>query len=256
MVRSAESVSNSTTERVITVLSVVGGAVRPIGVSEVGRQADLSKAVVHRILQVLVGVGWVAYDDSTRKYRLGAMAIQLGAHALSRNKLRQVGEPIIAQLAQHTGETTTICERVGHGRVYVAQVESAQLVRISITVGEHQTLTSGASGQSILAFMPDEDIDIVLRTPVPQYTERTLTDPGAIRDRLTKIKARGWAITESERVEHSSSIAAPVFGLTGLPVGSVSVAFIDSRFSHDDIVRVAERVMAAARDISQLLNAQ
>jgi len=243
----------STTLRVAHVLLALAEDEAWLGVSELARRLSLSKAVVHRILQTLIETGLVRYDAGTHRYALGPAALALGRAGTRRSELLAAGHPVIAHLSQLTGETTTLAARAGHGRVYVGQVESSQHIRIAIRIGEHQTLTNGASGLSILAFLSQADIELALSVPVPQFTPRTVVDPDAIRARLAVIRERGWAMTASERVPHSSSIAAPIFDAAGDAVGSLSVAYLDSRFHDEDVPEVARLVLASARQASERL---
>ncbi|MEG3614302.1 MULTISPECIES: IclR family transcriptional regulator [Isoptericola] len=244
---------SSTTHRVAQVLLAFTGQQRWLGVTELARRLGLGKAVVHRILQALVETGLVRYDENRRLYALGPTAVALGRGADAGNELLTAARPVIAHLSHATGETTTVTQRTGHTRTYVGQVESAQHIRIAITLGEHQPLTNGASGLSILAFLPEEDVDLVLQVPLPQFTPRTVTDPDAIRERLAEIRERGWAYTASERVPHSSSVAAPIHDVTGAAVGSLSVAYLDSRFDEREVPRLADLVVEAAESATQRL---
>lgn len=240
----------STTERVALVLTAFAGGDRWLGVSEIARRLDLGKAVVHRILQTLVDTALLAYDPGTRLYCLGPTALSLGRLAARDSDLRTAGMPVIAHLAAVTGETTTLTALLGHNRYYVGQVESAQPIRITINIGQHVPLAAGASGLCILAFMPETDIDLALRRPVTQYTEFTQTDPEAIRRRLAEIRERGWATSSGERVVYSSSIAAPIFDVSGNPAGSLSVAFLDSRIVGHSSEELAALVCSAAAETS------
>ncbi len=245
----------STTHRVAEVLLALGRGDEWKGVSSLARDLALGKAVVHRILQTLAGSGLVKYDAQRRQYALGPAAHALAAVESRRDRLLRAGSPAIAHLGQLTGETTTLVERVGHERIYIDQVESSQHIRISIRVGDTYPLAHGASGQSILAFLPPDDIDLALSVPVRRYTPTTVVDVAEIRARLALIRERGWATTTSERVAHSASIAAPVLDPSGHPLGSLSVAYLASRFAAVEVPRIAELVMAASRHVERRLAA-
>ncbi|MFG6402341.1 IclR family transcriptional regulator [Microbacterium sp. P04] len=243
----------STTTRVAQVLLAFGGAAGPLGVSEIARTCGLSKAVVHRILQSLVETHLVTYVPEQRRYTLGPAAFALGRLAAERNDLRAAGMPVISHLARVTGETTTLTERFGHHRQYVGQVVSTNPIRITIRLGETVPLWSGASGLSILAFMDPADVDYILSSHRSEYTSATVTDDAGIRARLAEIRERGWAHTAGERVRFSSSIAAPVFDLEGVPVGSLSVAYLVDRLGSADHFALAELVTSAAADAGERL---
>jgi len=240
----------STTERVARVLLCFTADSAWLGVSEIARELGLGKAVVHRILQTLVEAAILVYRADRRTYGLGPAAIALGRRATANSEVRTAAMPAISRLASVTGETTILSTRVGYQRVYVGQVESSQAIRITIRVGESVPLTAGATGNAILAFMPDADIELALTVPVQQYTSSTIVDPAEIRDRLALIRERGWATT-------SGSIAVPVFGLDPEPAGALSVGVLATRDAGTDeqlarlVVEAGEQASAALRALQR-----
>src|SRR6476469_791348 len=79
--------------RVADVLLMFANGPDALGVSEIARELQLSKAVVHRILQSLASRSMVRTDPGTREYRLGPGAIALGARALRGLDLRSAAQP-------------------------------------------------------------------------------------------------------------------------------------------------------------------
>src|ERR1700760_4560507 len=96
------------TGRVADVLLLFVEGPSTLGVSRIARELGLSKAVVHRILQSLVGRDMVAVDPSTREYRLGPAAAALGARALRDSDLRTLALPQLRALRDETRETVTL----------------------------------------------------------------------------------------------------------------------------------------------------
>jgi DNA-binding IclR family transcriptional regulator len=245
----------STTARVVQVLlSFSSQSSRLLGVTDISRATGLSKAVTHRILQELESNHLVAQDASTRKYALGSAAFALCDTVSEHSRLRDEGMRVLSLLTARTDETTTLSARMGYRRVYVGQVESSQLIRISVQTGLSLPLTVGASGHAMLAFLPDPDIETVLNQPVPALNERTETRVDQLRKRLTVVRERGFARTDSERVEESVSFAAPIFGPTREVIGSISIAALASRVDGAREVILGDEVVAAAAQLSRRLS--
>lgn len=245
--------ADSTTGRVSEVLLAFAGAERPLGVTDIARSTGLSKAVVHRIVQELCNNAWVWQNPRTRKYQPGMSAFALSDAANQSSQFRRYGMELLADLTERTGETSTLSGRIGHRRVYVGQVESSQLVRISVQVGAALPLTVGASGAAILAFLPESEIEAALKLPIPAIRDRTLTEPKAIRERLRETLERGYARTEGERVAEATSVAAPVRNRFDEVVGSISVAALASRMSAQREDQLARDVVATADALSSHL---
>lgn len=245
--------ADSTTARVTEVLLAFAGAKKPLGITEIARATNLSKAVVHRIAQTLCANSFLWQDPDSRKYQVGIAAFALADSANQTSRFRQAGMEILADLAEVSEETTTLSGRIGHRRVYIGQVESRQLVRISVEVGRTHPLTLGASGAAILAFLPESEIEAALRAPVPAVRDATLTEPEQLRTRLEAVRRDGFARTTGERVRDSTSFAAPVRNRLGEVMGAISIAALTSRLNPERDGDLATQVIRAANDLSSRL---
>jgi len=235
-VTESQGQGTETATRVADVLLLFTDGPDSLGVTAIARSLDLSKAVVHRILQTLVDRRLLVSDPASRGYQLGPAAAALGARALRESPLRTVAIPFLRELQRATGETTTVSALVHGGRVYLDQVESTREIKMTVEVGRRFPLHAGSSSTCILAFLPPYEQDAVLAGELPALTERTVTDPDVLRKRLADIRDVGHAGSDGERQEGAGSVAAPVFGVDGAVIGAISVC------------GPAARVDAAARE--------
>lgn len=238
--------ADSTAVRVAEVLLAFAGFTEPLGITELARATHLSKAVVHRIVQSLCTSTLLSQDPISRKYQLGVAAFALADTASQTSRFRTASLDILATLSEASGETTTLSARIGHRRVYLAQVESSQLVRISVRLGIAHPLTAGASGAAILAHLPPREAEAALHVPLERYSAATVTDPDLIRDRVRQVREQGFARTTGERVKESTGLASPVFGPIGEVLGAISIAALTSRLTPEREVMLAEQVKEAA----------
>ncbi len=237
--------------RVADVLVAFLDGPRSRGVSEIARQLDLSKAVVHRVLQTLVQRGLLVADARTRTYHLGPCSAALGARALRDSDLRMVAMPVLRELQQLTGETTTVSALVPHGRVYLDQVEAPREIKMTVELGRRFPLHAGSSSTVILAFLPDDQVEAVLSGPLDRLTHRTLADERDLRKRIREVRRRGYACSDGERQEGAGSIAAPVFGVDGAVMGAISVCGPAARVDAAARARFVSPLTAAADRISR-----
>ncbi len=237
--------------RVTDVLLAFLQGPRSLGVSALARELELSKAVVHRILQTLVQRGLLTADPGTREYHLGPAAAALGARALRESDLRKVAMPVLRELQQATGETTTVSALVPGGRVYLDQVESIREIKMTVEVGRRFPLHAGSSSTCILAFLGPEQQDAVVQGRLEATTARTITDHDLLRERLTQVRLVGVAQSDGERQAGAGSVAAPVFGVDGAVQGAVSVCGPADRVGPGARERFVPLVVEAADRISR-----
>jgi DNA-binding IclR family transcriptional regulator len=254
-VRSAEaevstgtSQSIATVERAADVLTLFTQVDEPtLGVTEIAGALGLSKAAVHRILTSLRGRGFVELDESSRRYSLGSASFALGLSYLSRLDVRTFAAPELAQLSQAAGETATLSVLSGDARIYVDQVTPAREIVMAVPLGRRFPLHAGSSSKALLAYLPEDDRERVLASTLDALTDTTLTDADRLRDDLTTIRSRGYALSSGERQRGAASVAAPVFDHSGRPLGSLSICGPAERFGANLNDAAAMLVGATAR---------
>lgn len=238
-------------ERISNILLSFTSGEQVLGVTEIARRLDLPKSAVYRSLDSLVETGLVARDPSSPRYRLGPKAIELGLAAIGARDLRTVALPQMQSLVDQTCETATLSLAVGHERVYAAQVEGPQLVRMTVSIGPHFPLYAGASGRAILAFLPEPARHSYLETyTLTRLTDATLSDPGELEAALEEVRVNGFAASRGERDPAAAAVAAPIFGPLERVIGSLSVCGPITRFGTEQIERYGPLVRAAALALS------
>lgn len=247
----ADNTGTEGAARVADVLLAFMAGPRSLGVSAIARELGLSKAVVHRILQTLVQRGLLTADAGTRGYHLGPAAAALGARALRESDLRAVAMPVLRELQQATGETTTVSALVPGGRVYIDQVQSVREIKMTVEVGRRFPLHAGSSSMCMLAFLPADEQDAVLSGPLEALTPNTICDPPTLRSRLEKVRHQGYARSGGERQQGAGSVAAPVFGVDGSVLGAVSVCGPVDRVDAEARERYVPLLTSAADRISR-----
>lgn len=238
-------------DRVADVLLLFTDGPSTLGVTRIARELGLSKAVVHRILQSLTARGMIAYEPSSREYRLGPAIAALGARALRESDLRSAALEVLRGLRDATGETATLTSPVPSGRVYLDQFEGVHEIKMTVELGRRFPLHAGSSGKCMLAFLSAEEQARVLAGRLDALTPDTVVDPDALRAELTEIRARGYAVSAGERQADAASVAAPVLGLSGEVIGAISVCGPRYRVTTDFAERIAPQITAAAAQISQ-----
>ena len=226
----------------------------PTGVSELARATNLPKTLVHRTLRALVETGLAAQDADTLRYRLGQTSVELGAAAMGASgDLRAVASSMMRGITEETGETSALSVRVGNRRIYCAQIESAQNLRMSVDIGKYHPLYAGSAGRAMLATLADEELDAYLaEVELTSLTERTITDPDVLRQVLTQDRALGYSASRGERVVAGAGVSVAITDAARRSViGALSVVGPDERFADKAVPGFARALKRGAQTISQ-----
>ena len=195
-----------------------------LGISEISRELDLPKAVVHRIVTTLCGRDFLELDPATRRYTLGPSWLVMGSTYTQRVDVRDLTRDTLRELSATTDETSTLSIRHGYHRVYLDQVTPNRPVIMSVQVGDRFPLHAGSSGKAFLAFLPpEEQEDYLDSVDLVQLTEQTKVDRDELLQELGDVHRRGYAFSFGERQQGSGAVAAPLLDFEAKPVAVISV---------------------------------
>lgn len=241
-------------DRALAVLGVLAEANQPMGVTEIARRVGLPKSVVHYHVSALVRNRYLEARPD-RRYGLGYAALRLGRGNYSNLELRAKALPYMRTLHHDTWETITLSVLIGREGVYVDQLVSPQEIKLAVELGRPFPLHAGASGRSMLAFLPDQTRAAVLAQPLERLTAATIVDPSRLRDLLDEVRQSGLATSRSERQEGAAAVAAPVFDAHGV-AGAMSVCGPEFRFDEAALQRYRPQLKTAAVELSRELGAR
>ncbi|MFN0155951.1 MAG: IclR family transcriptional regulator [Gaiella sp.] len=212
-------------ERAIAALDALAEA-GEVGTNDLARRIGVHPSSVSRLLATLEAGGLVARSADSGRYRLGLRLAELGQAALGGVDLRALARPRLQTLGEATGETATLSVPGEEDAVTIDFVQSSQAVASVARVGRPSVRHATAVGKILLAFggggLP--------RGTLRQYTERTITDPGALLSAVDAVRAQGFAEARGEREPDLDAIAVPVFGQRGELAAILGVQGPSARF--------------------------
>jgi IclR family transcriptional regulator, KDG regulon repressor len=225
-----------------------------LGISALAERLGLAKSTVHRLASTLVEAGMLEQNKETGKYRLGLAVFELGSLVRRKIDISLEAKPWLMTLREQTGETVDLSILDHGGVVCVNFLESKNVNRISSGVGLRKPVHCTAEGKALIAFQPASTIErIVGSGTVERRTPRTLIDPGALKEELANIRARGYATDDEEYELGVRSIAAPIRDDSGNSVAAVGVTGPKQRLTKTRLLSIAPFVTAAAQAISRRL---
>lgn len=239
--------------RAVALLKAFTDAQPAIGLSELARAVGLNKTTVYRMLTALESEGLVIKDPATECYRLGPEAIALGGRAMRSNDLRAASRAELEALAQETTETASLEALLGRDMLVLDEVVGGHVLGAAQHIGARWPAHATSTGKAMLAFLPEAETNTFLHGSLPKSTDKTLTTQAAVRRELARIREQGYAVALEELEAGFTAIGAPVRNHDGKIVAAVSVGGPSARLTPDRIPQIAERVVAAAKAISQKL---
>lgn len=212
---------------------------------------SLTRNRVMRIAGTLEARGYLHLDHQTGRYGLGTMFMSLGRAYESQSGIVSLGQPILHELAQATGESSSIYVLENLECVVLAREEGKNDIRLAITVGQRMPLHVGAGGKALLAFGEKELRSKVLKSEfLGKAASGAIVDPLKLAAELKRIRTQGYACSLGERISDAGAVAAPVFGLENRLLGSLGIAGPINRFTPETLPEKIRMVISAAAELT------
>jgi IclR family transcriptional regulator, acetate operon repressor len=243
-----------TANRVVDILELLAASRDGLALREISAQLEAPKSSLLPLLRALTARGLLEQGHSGA-YRLGSRALGLGSGAAAQRDLVDLARPALLALMRRTDETVFLGVLAGDSLsvVYVDKVDSEQIIRYAAGVGDRRPLHATSTGRAILAFLPAEQREEILRAlPLERHTDRTVTSVAALRASLEETQRTGICVSVDEMVRGASGVAAPIFDRHGAVVGACTIAGPTDRL-RSRLRQLAAEARDAADAISTLL---
>lgn len=222
-----------------------------MGVTELGRALGETKARVHRNLAALRQFGLVDQDEHTDRYRLGWKIFQLGERAALQFDLRVLADPFLKRLRDETGQSALLAVPLNGEALVIAAADDDRSVSITVKPGNRLAPHCSTQGRIALAWATEAQRERLLGRKLVALTPHSLTDPGKVRSRLTRIRERLYDEAPGEVLIGINVLAAPILrenseliGIIGI-IGSIQDVSSPPRPEHLKLVQGCAALLSA-----------
>jgi IclR family transcriptional regulator, acetate operon repressor len=241
--------------RALTILDLVAeGPSEGVTLSEVARGLGISKSATYSLLRTLVDADFLRAVDPGPRYMLGMALVRLGDVATRDVPLRQICEPVLAEMVRDTGLTCRAAVDTDGFPVFVARVDAHGAIRFNAPLGVREMPHTSSAGKAILAYLSDAAVSqVVQETGLPSRTGKTITNDRDLAIDLEMTRRRGYAIDDEEDAEGVFCVGAPFFDHAGRIAGALSATGIKRDLPAHRIEELGLRVRAGADQVTSLI---
>jgi DNA-binding IclR family transcriptional regulator len=231
---------------IVTYIAESGGSAK---IKQISEACGLPPSSVHRLLKLLEQHGWVASDVATKDYRIGGELHRVGGLIGNTFDLARLAAPHLDAVAEACDETVLLGAYLPRRRqmMFVARVDSRHALQYRVDMFVPQSITRGATGLSILAWLSEPDVRAAVEADA---TPGDPLDVTALARELASIRERGYAFTQGQRLPGATGIAAPVVTRSGRVVGNISLTIPTSRFDAGRMEEYVQHITRAAGSIA------
>jgi IclR family pca regulon transcriptional regulator len=193
-----------------------------MSLSEVATAAGLARPTARRLLLTLEELGFVRSWGGS--FSLTPKVLTLGMAYVGALGLWDIARPHLEALVARTGESSSMAQLDGSDIVYVARASVPKIIALRVDIGTRFPAVQTSQGKVLLAALSPDELEATLAEPsragLPPYIGRS---PEQLRDELTGIRARGWALADEELAPGVRSVAVPVRDRDGVVRAAMNV---------------------------------
>jgi len=222
--------------------------------ADISNVTAINKSTAHRLLFHLETEGYLQRENG--RYQIGQSLFQLGILAPQPQTLLKAAQPYMTDLAREIGETINLAILDGVEILILHSLESPHEFRMAAKVGSRRPFYVTALGKAIAAFLaPDKQQSLLqnLPTPFELPTPNSIQDFVRLREELSAVRDRGYAVDNEEAVRGVRALGAPVFEGSGKVVAAISVSGPASRISFERVLAIASQVVRASDSVTTTL---
>jgi IclR family transcriptional regulator, pca regulon regulatory protein len=251
--------SSQSLERGLAILAAFTPDRPALGISELAQQLGLTRSTTHRYVATLARLGYLNQEESTRKYRLGIRALDLGFTVLGSLELRDIAAPHLQRLTATTGHTSNLAIRDDTDVILIDRNRGRpgryHHLEFTLHVGSRIPSYCSATGKALLAFLPQPELNALLdRIEFLPRGPRSVGGRAALMTELSQVRRTGIAINDEELESGLRSIAAPIRSRAGAVVAAVNLAIPWSPVAMSELAdQFGPVLQATARQISLLV---
>ena len=238
--------------RALRLLSRLSEESNGMTLSELARSVGLAPSTAHRLLTTLQLERFVRFEDS--RWLVGVQAFNVGSSYLRARDVCFMARPYLRMLMQDTGETANLALIEEDDLVYLAQVESSQMMRALARPGVKAPWSCSAVGKACLAFMSRPEAERLVREQgVVQMTAKSHVTTNTLWEDIAKVQGQYFAFDDEEHAPGLRCVASPIFDSSARVIGALSISGPSVRVGQASMQQIGKTVSRVGRELTQAL---
>ncbi|MFN4154097.1 MAG: IclR family transcriptional regulator C-terminal domain-containing protein [Paracoccaceae bacterium] len=218
-------------------------------IAEVAMASGLDRATARRCLLTLAHHGYADWDG--KFFTLTPRVLRLGTACLATMPLPQIVQPMLDDLSDRIGQSSSVSILDGAEIVYVARAAQKKVMSVGLMPGSRLPAHCTSMGRVLLAARPVDEVRALLETHPPiARTAFTLIAPEAILAELAQVQAQGYAIIDQEVELGLRSLAVPLVDAHGRVIAALNVGVAAI---HAEAVQLVSLYLSALQQVQAAL---
>lgn len=214
--------------RAATILRALEDEPQGLSLGEIAKKVGLARSTVQRIVGALANENFLTAATPRARVKLGPALVRLASSA--RLEIEEIARPYMQELSKLLEETVDLSLLKGNHAVFIDQVAGIQRLRAVSAIGESFPLYCTANGKSMLALMPANKRNRMIKNKMEVLTPATKTDITSLEEDIEEFSTTQVAYDIEEHTDGICAIGTSFIDPIGR-IFALSIPMPTSRFN-------------------------
>jgi DNA-binding IclR family transcriptional regulator len=222
--------------------------------AELAPALDIPRSSLFRIVRTLSEMGFLRYNDRSKRYSLGTRVLSLGFSVLQGMELRELARPHLESLSNSFDKTVNLAVLDKFEMVYIERVKVPGYRDFNMGIGSRVPVWNTAIGCSVLAYLPEAMLAEIVEKLIKFPDFKMSGGEERLAAHLRQVRQDGFAINERTLFKRwIRAIAAPVFSSEGVAC-SINIVVEPEEVSVEELKNTyAPVLLKVVEDLSSAL---
>jgi len=240
---------------VLLITAIARGSRKGSALTELVARTGLPRPTIHRILDMLMELGWVERDAQTARFNLGADLAALGYSAISRHPLERIASTELSRLAEELHQVVYLGVRSGLDIVCIGRFESESQIQVGRGhVGLRGPLGMSPSCMAMFAHLPQAEVREIVEANMSRYHRIEGFDEHGFRLTLASAMQNGYGTYDNIVLDRTTSgFGMAILDSAAYPIAAIGTTYISDWLNPQQKQRCLDKLRQAVANISQRL---
>lgn len=254
----ANQAAGSLNRSLILINAIARGSRKGSLLTELVTRTGLPRPTIHRVLDMLIDIGWVVRDEETTRFNLGPDLAALGYSAILRNPIERTASTELSTLAEDLKQVVYLSVKSGLDMVCIGRYESQSQIMVGRGwVGLRGPLGMSPSCMGMFAKMPFNEVQEIVQANMSRYHRIEGFEESGFHRTLEQAMKTGYGTYDNIILDRTTSgFGVAIADPSGYPIASIGTTYITGWLSDEQKQACLENLFVASSNISAALFGQ
>jgi DNA-binding IclR family transcriptional regulator len=219
-------------------------------VTDVATRLEMPKANASRLMKAMREAGLLETIGGTKRHRPGRLLLDISAAFRGSSPLILMAADVVNRVSGDCGHTGYVSVLSGRDVTAVTDTPGSNTLRVVSNLGRRLSAHAASTGRALLARLSDAEVRRLYPTGLPAGPANAPATMDDLIDRLTRIRAQGYAFSSGEATPGVDAISVAVADPRAGEAVALCIVFPGAVVGADERSAILQGLLRGAAEIA------